>query len=212
MFQGLDRARVVAMTDQEHRWFDNIKKAIFEADTAYCEGRPEDRCFEELCKAVDTAKTLRRSLLGEKHTNANNKKLFTEFLDFELPSPNDGGMNLTLYDNRRGESTQYSFSMLIYAIRCMIHENENLNAAEQPDFHVLLDWTMSEHDRCGGVLGNGTITLNARAIWFRLREIVTKFVWGLEAVIAIEKQQSFNMSRDLCSIRPGMPCNLWADK
>jgi hypothetical protein len=96
----------------------------------------------------------------------------------------------------------YSFSSLIYAIRCMIHENENLNAAEQPDYHLLLDWSMHPEDRCGGVLENGNITLNARATCLRLREVVTKFVWGLEAMIAFHEGRSFSMSRELGSIRP----------
>ena len=124
MFEGFDYARVLAMTDRERRWFNNIKKAVYEADKAYMEGRPEDRCFEEMCKAVDTAKTLRRSLLGLEQTKAGNKKLFTEFLDSELPRPEKGGMDLMLFDTRTQRSVQYSFSQLIYAIRCMIHENE----------------------------------------------------------------------------------------
>ncbi len=202
MFEEFDYARVLAMTDQERRWSNNIKKAIYEADKAYMDGCPEDRCFEEICKAVDTAKTLRRSLLGLEQTKYGNKKLFTEFVDFELPDPDKGGMDLTLFDTRTKQPVRYSFSQLIYAIRCMIHENENLNAAEQPDFHVLLDWRMHSNDYCGGVIGNGTVTLNARSTWFRLREVVTKFVWGLEAMIAIEKGESFSMSRDLCTIRP----------
>jgi len=207
MFSGLDYARVLAMTDQEHRWFNNIKKAIWEADKQYMEGRPEDRCFEEICKAVDTAKTLRRSLLGLGHTKDGNKKLFIEFLDFELPGPDKGGMDLTLFDTRTQKPVRYSFSQLIYAIRCMIHENENLNAAEQPDFHVLLDWTMHPNDSCGGVLASGTVTLNARCNWLRLREVITKFVWGLEAMMAIQQKQSFNMSRELGTIRPDVPLN-----
>lgn len=207
MFEGFDYARVLAMTDQERRWFSNIKKAIFEADTAYMEGRPEDRCFEEMCKAVDTSKTLRRSILGVGQTKDGNKKIFTEFLDFELPTPEKGGMNLTLFDTRTQARVHYSFSQLIYAIRCMVHENENLNAEEQPDFHVLLDWRMHPNDRCGGVLGNGTVTLNARGTWMRLREVVTKFVWGLEAMMAIQQEQSFDMSRDLGTIHPDKPCN-----
>jgi hypothetical protein len=102
MFEGIDYGRVLAMTDQERRWANNIKKAIFEADSAYLQGKPEDRCFEELCKAVDTAKTLRRSLLGGKHTTQNNKKLFIEFLDLELPRPENGGLTLRCLMRERG--------------------------------------------------------------------------------------------------------------
>lgn len=212
MFDDMEPTRLTKMSEQELRWFENIKKAIFDADTAYRSGKPENRCFEEICKAIDTAKTLRRSLLGLNATTHNNKQLFIEFLDFELPSPARGGMNLQLTDARSGQAVRYSFSSLIYAIRCMIHENENLNAAEQPDYHVLLDWTQSPHDRCSGILGNGTVTLNARMIWLRTREVVAKFVVGIEAMIAIQKEQSFSRNFDLGSIRPGAQCNEWVNQ
>jgi len=202
MFTELDHNRIVAMTDQERRWLNNIKKAIYEADRAYAGGSPQDRCFEEMCKAADTAKTLRRSLLGAEYSDQSNKRLFTEFLDLEVPTPERGGMNLVLFDSRKGCQVRYSFSSLIYCIRCMVHENENLNAAEQPDYHVLLDWTMNPNDRHAGFLEDGAVKLNARLIWMRLREVVTKFVWGLEAVLAVERGGGFEMNRELCSIRP----------
>src|SRR5271157_3196283 len=57
--------RVAAMTGQEKRWLDNVRKDFHESDTVLQAGTPQDRCLEELFKAVDTAKTLRRSLRGE---------------------------------------------------------------------------------------------------------------------------------------------------
>jgi hypothetical protein len=84
----------------------------------------------------------------------------------------------------------------------MVHENENLNAVEKPDYHVLLDWSAHPNDRRVGVIANGTITLNARVIWIRLREVVTKFVWALEAMLAVQRGEDFALSRGFCEIRP----------
>jgi len=40
---------------------------------------------------------------------------------------------VSLLDARTGQSRHYSFSGLVSVIRCMVHENKNLNAAERPD-------------------------------------------------------------------------------
>ena len=128
----------------------NIKKVFFASDESYASRRPEDRCMEELCKATDTAKTLRRSLRGEDTSGAQNRVRFLEFLSTELPAPEAGGVDVHLLDARKNEPVQYSFPSLIYAIRCMIHENENLNAAEAPDYHIQLDWTMHPESRYFG--------------------------------------------------------------
>ena len=63
MLEGVDVERIQAMTSQELRWLDNTKKALYESDVALQSGRAEDACFESLCKAVDVAKTLQRSLM-----------------------------------------------------------------------------------------------------------------------------------------------------
>lgn len=200
MFDRITPARVAAMSEQERRWLNNIKKAVFDGDNAYTQGRPEDHCFEALCKAIDTAKTLRRSLRAEDWSSKHNKARFTEFLNLEIPGFRS---DITLFDARGGREVSYCFSELIYAIRCMVHENENLNVAEQPDYHVLLDWSRRPSDRCSGVVENGRITLNARSIWLRLREVLVKFVQGLEGMIAYEEGRGFSMGRaPFGSIRP----------
>src|SRR5262245_31748493 len=130
MFTGITPARLLNMTEQEQRWLDNLKKAFYESDRAYLEDCPHDECFPALCKAVDTAKTLRRSLRGEDVSSKDNKKRFLEFLNCELPSPEVGGVRVDLVDARTGKAISYSFAELVYDIRCMVHENENLNAAE----------------------------------------------------------------------------------
>ncbi|HZU35125.1 MAG TPA: hypothetical protein VFA18_04410 [Gemmataceae bacterium] len=139
MFSGVADERFGHLTPQEERLLDNIKKAFHDSDMHYIRGRRQD-CLEPMCKAIDTAKTLRRSLRGEDTSNTQNKARFTAFIDAEVPAPGSGGLQVTLLDSRTGQPRDYSFSQLVYAIRCMVHENENLNAAEQPDYHILLDW------------------------------------------------------------------------
>jgi hypothetical protein len=162
MFSGFTEGRVLRMTDQERRWFHNLKRAFSEADRAILSGKPQDHCMEELCKATDTAKTLRRSLRNDDLSTAQNKIRFLEFLNLEIPAPRDGKGRINLVDARSGKSATYSIAELVYAIRCMIHENENLNAAEQPDYHVQLDWDV--HQYTLGTVLDGTIVLNARFI------------------------------------------------
>ena len=48
MFDGIEAERLLAMSEQELRWFENVKKAFAESDQAYTEGRPEDHCLPEL--------------------------------------------------------------------------------------------------------------------------------------------------------------------
>lgn len=60
MLEGVSEERIHAMTPQELRWLDNLKKAFYESDQSFRSGAPQDQCLEELCKAIDTAKTLQR--------------------------------------------------------------------------------------------------------------------------------------------------------
>jgi hypothetical protein len=168
--------------------------------------------MEPMCKAIDTAKTLRRSLRGEDTSSTQNKARFTEFIDLEVPAPGSGGLRVTLLEARTGQPRDYSFSGLVYAIRCMVHENENLNAAEQPDYHILLDWghlpawpaaaagpvsgsmqdlSLSASTACppgiAGVINSGRITINGHFIWGRLREVMAKFITGIDAMVAFIK-------------------------
>lgn len=210
MFTDITPERTLAMSEQELRWLDNIKKAFYESDCAYRDGRAADNCLPELCKAVDTAKTLRRSLRGEDTSPRDNKKRFIEFLYCELPSPESGGLQIQLIDARSGQPERYSFPELIYDIRCMVHENENLNAAERPSYHILLDWSKPPSMN-SGVIDNGRLTINGRVIWARLREVVAKFITGIDSFVTYariargELQQgsfSLTVSPPLGSIRP----------
>ena len=198
MLDGITPKRVMEMSAQEHRWFDNIKKAFCESDRLFQEGRPEDGCLQELCKAIDTAKTLRRSLRGEDTSDRHNKTRFLEFLSLEIPSPKPGETlpetlvsTFELFDARRGTKRSYSLVELIYKIRCMfLHENENLNAAEDgAGYYIMLDWTMRDpllFGRCE----HGRLVCNGYVVWKRLREVLAVFITGLEAMISTAKDGS----------------------
>jgi len=142
MVLGISEERFGRLTAQEERLLDNVKKAFRDSDQLYRGGRPED-CMEPMCRAIDAAKTLRRSLRGEDTSSTDNRRKFTEFINLEVPAPDSGGLQVSLLDARTGQSRHYSFSGLVYAIRCMVHENENRNAAEHPDYHILLDWAQA---------------------------------------------------------------------
>ena len=203
MFTGIEPERFAAMTDWERRLFNNVKKGIYESDMAFKEGRPQDRCLPEMCNAIDAAKTLRRSLRGEDTSFGENKKRFVEFINLSVPADTPRSFKIDLIDARSGKLATYKFSELIYAIRCMVHENENLNADERPDYHILVDWTPGSSEYFG-VLENGRMTCNGPAVWRRLREIMETFVFGIEAGIQEGRGGPINLpgSRPLGMIRP----------
>ena len=206
MSEGVTQERFLAMTDREKRWLDNIKKAIFDSDQAYVNGEKRDRCFPELCKAIDTAKTLNRSLRGDDVSHVANKARFLEF--FGGVSPDDGGYQSgEVIDSRRGNSVQYTLGELVYAIRCMIHENENLDAEDQPDYHVLLNWTgpWHHHHQIVSQYGDETIEVNAELLLGHVRSRVAGFVTQVDSAIAVAETGQFHVNHDppLGSIRPG---------
>lgn len=209
MFTDISPERLLAMSEQERRWFDNVKKAFYESDLAYSGGHAADKSMPELCKAIDTAKTLRRSLRGEDTLPRDNKKRFIEFLSYELLPPVSGGFMVRLIDARSGREVSYSFAELAYDIRCMVHENENLNAAEAPNYHILLDWTQPRGFYFGSI-ACGRLTCNGHMFWRRLREILAKFVTGIDGMIvyaktvAGEKTGPFTITiaPAICSVRP----------
>lgn len=160
--------------------------------------------MEQLCKAIDTAKTLRRSLRDDPVSTSNNKALFIEFLELEIPSPSQNGLNVILLDARSGKPVSYSFAGLIYAIRCMVHENENLNAAEKPDYHIQLDWTTRATGSLMGRIEQGRLICNGHMLWRRLREVLSKYIMGIEATIASAEGKACSVTIDppFGSIRP----------
>ena len=204
MFSGFDGQRVLTMSEQEKRWFDNIKKAFYASDLALQSGDPEDDCLQELLKAIDTAKTLRRSLRGDDVSHRENKKRFIEFLALEILPPNPDAKKVELRDRLTKEKREYNLGDVIYAIRCMVHENENLNAAEGIDHHILLDW--SHPHRAGFiVIEDERFICNAYLLANRLREVLAKFITGIEGMLAFATNAdsfSITIRPDLGSIWP----------
>jgi hypothetical protein len=210
MFSGIAEERFRQLTAQEERLLDNVKKAFRDSDAHYAGGRVED-CMEPMCRAIDAAKTLRRSLRGEDTSPRQNEQRFKEFLALEIPAARPGALPVHLVDARTGKTKQYSYADLVYKIRCMVHENENLNAAERPDYHILLEWGRGQSPpdwfRQGlmGVIRDGRITLNGPDVWGRLREAMAKFITGIDMMIAfVNGANSFSIScrPQLGSIRP----------
>jgi hypothetical protein len=203
MFEGITEERLLRMTEREKRWLDNIRKAFYESDLALQQGRPEDECLQQICKAVDTAKTLRRSLRGEDTSPKDHKRRFIEFLGLEIPAARPGGSKFSLRDTRSGTMKDYTLGEVIYEIRCMIHENENLNAAENVEHHILLDWSVKNPVYAGEIRGNRLIC-NGYFIWRRLREVLAKFITGIEGTIDWAEKRSFSITiaPKIGSIRP----------
>ena len=202
MFDGIANNRILQMTGQEKRWFDNVKKAFYHSDIEIKKGKPEDKCLEELFKAIDTAKTLRLSLRGENVSQKENHKKFIDFLALEIPSVKSSEPKLELREIGREKSEQYSLGDIIYKIRCKIHENENLNCAENVGYHILLDWSNPDVFFAGKIK-NGRFVCNGHFLWNILREILAKFITYIEGVFSLAENQTFSCTiiPELCSIR-----------
>ena len=203
MFEGIGDSRVLSMTDQEKRWFDNVKKAFHDSDLAMQNGMAEDRCLQELFKAIDTAKTLRRSLRGEDTSHPKNKERFIDFLALEVPAFRPDGGKIELSDRATGQLRVYTLGEIVYDMRCMVHENENLNAAEDVDYHILLDWSV-RNPQLVAELKDGRFVFNGFFLWNRLREVLSKFITGIQSMIDLAEKRSFSIGirPDLGSIKP----------
>jgi hypothetical protein len=203
MITGIAKERVAAMTPIERRWLDNIKKAFYDSDTDVDTMRMEDNCIETLFKGIDAAKTLRLSLLDEANLRSQNRSRFISFLELKIPSPSNGARRFSLIDVRTAQEKEWSVAEIMYEIRCMIHENENLNAAEPVDYHILLDWCC-HGDRFVSTHENGRMEINARVLWRRLREILSTFITVIEALESMANNQGFTATctPDMGSIQP----------
>lgn len=203
MLQGVALERIEGMIAIELRWLDNIKKAFFASDQSVWSGHPEDRALEELFKAIDTAKTLDRSLKGETTDSKWNRKRYVEFLYQERIRPENGGLELDLIHARTGKSGRYGFGELVYEIRCMTHENENLNVAENPDYHVLVDWS-ADHSNAAFWQWEGRAIVSGVFLWSQLRQMLAKFITYIDSVCNLSGTRPFRVTimPELGSIRP----------
>jgi len=169
------------MTTKELRWFDNIKKAFADSDAASQTPRIRDAALESLFKGIDTAKTLRLSLLGMPYKRTENRIRFIEFLEYSIPAKANGARTFELVDAQTGVKKEYSISEIIYDVRCMVHENENLDESEDCNYHILLRWI---HNLDEFVLehSEGRIIINGGLMWRRLREILAHFITGIDTL------------------------------
>lgn len=110
----------------------------------------------------------------------NNAKEFIDFLHLEISRPEDNGLKLELIHSRTGARVTYGFGKLVYEIRCMIHENENLNAGEDVHFHILVDWKRVEAKTIAWVYGE-RVVVSGPLLWERLRQVLAKFLSIVES-------------------------------
>src|SRR5262249_7287976 len=114
-------------------------KAFYESDVAYADGTAADNAFPAICKAIDVAATLRISLQRpvegwKPPPPQNNKSKFFSFLHAEIPDADAEGVDLTLIDARPQQPVRHNYGRLAYAMRGIIHENENPNDNQNPDY------------------------------------------------------------------------------
>jgi hypothetical protein len=64
-----------------------------------------------------------------------------------------------------------------------------LNVAEEVDYHILLDWAIP-HSAVFANVVDGKFIGNGYFLWNRLREVMSKFIMGLGAMIAIANDVS----------------------
>jgi hypothetical protein len=180
-FFDVPRERFENMSSQEVRWLNNTKKAFLASDMAYDSGNREDNALQEFCKAIDSAQNLYFALLGEKDPNRDNKKRFVAFLEQDIPSAIQGGLDVSLTNPRTDKKKAYGAAEVMYEIRCMmLHENENLRLEEAPDYHVLIDWNL---DGRTFIYDEGkTIICDGKLLWNRIREVLAKFITYVDCV------------------------------
>jgi hypothetical protein len=84
----------------------------------------------------------------------------------------------------------------------MIHENENLDVQEAPEYHVLLDW--QDRSQTSLYFFNDCLVCNGEFIWERLRQVLAKFITYIDSVFELERSGRFSVSikPPLGSIRP----------
>ena len=72
--------------------------------------------MQPMCRAIDAAKTLRRSLRGEDTSPRHNEDRFKEFLALEIPAARPGAMPLFLVDARTGREADADLNAFFFVI------------------------------------------------------------------------------------------------
>ena len=180
MLSGIDDNALKNMTPEQLRWLNNIKRAVQQCDKAIVEQNIEDECLASLCRGIETAQKLRRSLQGTptEKLKKDSRKHFVDFIELEFPTK-----IVAVYGESPGSNSlpHPPFSEMIYEVRCKaVHENENLNAADSLDSPVQVDWTLSND--MGGRTIDGMHFVNGRMLAIRLRGILAKFVMAIDSL------------------------------
>lgn len=196
---GITLDVVREMGPQDQRRLNNLKKAILQCDEAMQQGRYEDDSLAALCRGIEVAQKLRRSLLGcpEDQLHRNSKRHFLEFLRMLIPHevaatfPKDPSLPLP--------PAHPTIADAAYEVRCKaVHENETLNAAEHSDHHILIDWELLP-PHLGRTVGD-THYFSGVILMQRLRAALAPFVTFMDSV----QKGGFSVSLfpALGSIRP----------
>lgn len=196
MFTGITPERVAGMDAQERRWFHNAKKAFFDSDCLYQLGTPEKGSTQHLCRGIEVSWKLRLSLIGKKAPKDGDMRHFVAFVRLDVPDPQDGGLRISVFDSRRQRRASLSFAKLAYLIRTAdAHENENLNVAEFGGAPILLDWSRTAQPYFGTTDGQQFIC-DGHLLWNRLRQLLAKFLTGLDALAAVAGGHGFAITVD----------------
>lgn len=188
--------RAGRLSDLEKRWFENLKEAFYLSDLVYSSDLRHQLAMREICIAIGVASRLRElldqdtpSIVRPKHHG--DKKRFIGFIKREMPSPEQGGLEVQLIDADTGKARAFEFADLIYAIRNeSIHLFDTLNIDSKPDYHVTLKWGLSRYGYGGDIWGTSKVVMNAESAWWRLREILAKFITGINTGLRMARNES----------------------
>jgi hypothetical protein len=168
------------MTGQQLRSLNNIKRAVSQCDSAILADSARDESLASLCRGIEAAQKLRRSLLGESDSSIkkNSKKHFIDFIELTFPTK-----VVAVYGNPPHPTALLHprYSEIVYEIRCKaVHENENLDAAQNPGCKIQVSWDLPE-DYGGQTIGE-THYVNGKMLVWRLRGMLATFVMSLDSI------------------------------
>jgi hypothetical protein len=157
-----------------------------------------------------------RGVPREHATRRNNRARFVEFLGLEIPcfrpgytpsasygtagtegmSPAPESHMVDWRDRVTGKINKKSLGEVVYEIRnSFVHESENLDAAEGVDRPALLDWNVPNPAVFAESKGDRFI-LNGFFLWNRLRQVLAKFITGIESFNGIAQDGHFSICID----------------
>src|SRR5271157_4238848 len=112
---------------------------------------------------------------------------------YEPPTSMASGMPSGTSTSRRrinGFTAKYG---TLGEVNPVVTPNENLNAAEDIDYHILLDWSVPNTLDFFDVR-DGQLIWNGYHLWNCIRQILAKFITGLDSMVAIANRQPFSIT------------------